>query len=150
MAMKEKKVKLGYIHMSDYTSKSRLFSDWMFENPEYKKEVNLNPKEVILPANGEYTLIIDYPLHNAFKKTFTAGKNGMTRRQFVDLIVKSYKKIYATEDSDVGDETGNIQGMLNRETSEGRYGIWGHNLGDLILHTAYIQKNNTIEIGVDS
>ena len=33
-----KTIKLGYIAMYRYTPKSRLFDDWMFEDPEYKKE----------------------------------------------------------------------------------------------------------------
>ena len=44
--------------------------------------------------------------------------------------------------------------MLNRARSNGRYGIWGHSIGDLIYHGGYViaYENETVyaEIGCDS
>ncbi len=149
MGMKMKNIELGVITMSDYTPKSRLFMDYMFEEPKYAKEVKLNPSEVVLPADKTFVLVIDYPLTTSFKRKFETGKTGMTRRQLVNLAVDSYKKIYKTEDMGVGEATGNIPGMFNRATSDGRYGIWGHGLGDLVLCSAIIMGTE-IHLGVDS
>jgi hypothetical protein len=95
-------------------------------------------------------LVIDYPLETPFKTRFTVDTKGMTRRKLVGLIIKSYRKIYDDEDKDVGGETGNIPGMLNRAPSQGRYGIWGHCLGDLMLHTAKLQKSGNVSVSCDS
>ena len=43
-----------------------------------------------------------------------------------------------------------IPNMYNRITTEGKFGIWGHDLGDLILHTVWIDNDNVITLGVDS
>ncbi len=40
--------------------------------------------------------------------------------------------------------------MLNRETTHGPHGIWGHSLGDLVLHTVSQVKGNLFDLGVDS
>lgn len=40
--------------------------------------------------------------------------------------------------------------MLNRETTTGPHGIWGHSLGDLVLHTVEQIEDNLFSLGVDS
>jgi hypothetical protein len=142
--MKPKTIDLGYVAMYDYTSKTDLNPEWIRE--EGGKLVDAN--EVVL-SKGNYVLVIHYPLTNAFK-TKLVVKSGMTRRQLVAFIVKMYKKVYADEDKGVGHETGYISGMLNRAQSNGPYGIWGHVLSDLMLHTATVQKSGNITVGCDS
>lgn len=139
--MKTKAIELGYIAMSDYTHTTDL-NFGMFAD-----EKKVDADETVL-TKGTYTLVIDYPLTSTYKQKFTT--KGMTRRGLVNLIVKAYHKIYDAEDKDVGKKTGHIEGMLNRATSAGRYGIWGHDLGDLMLATAQVQKSGNITLGVDS
>lgn len=40
--------------------------------------------------------------------------------------------------------------MLNRPTTDGPHGIWGHSLGDLELHTVEQVEDNLFVLGVDS
>lgn len=108
------------------------------------------PDEVILDSDTKYTLKIDYPLTNPYLGEFITGKNGMTRQEFVDLACKTYQEIYNTEDEDVKMKTPNIPGMYNRSTSNGRFGIWGHDIEDLTIHTLYVDENNVLTLGVDS
>lgn len=142
--MEKKTIDLGYVHMSSYKTDDVLDE---FAAEDGRKSPNL--KEVVLPE-GQYKLVITYPLSNPYEGKFKVGTKGMTRAKLVEKVVKAYKKIYATEDEDVGAETGNISGMFNRATSEGRYGIWGHYMEDLMLHTAYLKKNGVIEVSCDS
>jgi len=63
-------------------------------------------------------ITFDYPLGRA--NTFTLrrrrGTKGITRRVFASFVQRTYRKIYANED---------------------RYGgIWGHDIGDLVLEGA--------------
>jgi hypothetical protein len=159
--MKSKSIDLGYVPMEGYTSKTPLNPEWQFPGHEYYEKgdelKNVDEKDVVL-QRGTYDLVITYPLTTPFHKLFTVDAKGMTRRKLVNLIVKCYKKIYHDEDKAVGGETDNIPGMLNRQTipgmlnrqtSEGPYGIWGHCLGDLMLHTARVDRM-TITIGCDS
>jgi hypothetical protein len=59
------------------------------------------------------------------------------------LAKKDYEDIYAAEDAAVG-ETPNIPGMLNRDSSEGPYGIWGHCLSDLYFEQIEIDTEKKI------
>ena len=144
--MKNKDINLGYIHMSSYNYNGRLFPDWYYENDgsnteeefaEFQREVkDLPPNEIIVAPNESMKLEIDYPLTNSFMTSLIKRKSGWTRRQIVEFIIKCYKKIYQVEESKLNKhETGNIPGMYNRKTTNGEYGIWGHEMGDLILHT---------------
>jgi hypothetical protein len=150
-------INLGYIHLDGYTSKSPLFPSWMVkeskestaEGRNYAKEIeHSKPNEVIIPE-GIYSLVIDYPLNKPFQRTIKVKRGGMTRRKFVNLVARLYKLIYRQEDRDTKVPTGNIPGLWNRSTSNGRYGIWGHHIDDLILHTL-VRTKNSLRVIVDS
>lgn len=147
--MKNTKINLGYLQISDWTPKQSLFSEWMHGEPKYKKEINDNPPETTVLKQGTYLLKITYPLNNPSVTKLRVPATGLSRAKLANIICKQYRKIYAEEDKTVGHKTGNIDGMLNRATSFGKYGIWGHNIGDLILHSAEV-KDNIITVGVDS
>lgn len=134
--MSSRKIKLGYIHMSSWTPTSRLGDDYNFDptdeayNWKSSKEVrNLDPAETVLP-DGTYTLEIDYPLSTTYTEEFTTTPVGLTRRGLVNIIVRAYKAIYDAKDDP--------------------YGIWGHCLSDLMLHTARVSPKGTITVGCDS
>jgi hypothetical protein len=145
-----KQINLGYIHMESYKPGDKIFSEWFYEEKEYQEEIdNTLPEEVILPANKKYTLTIDYPLSNPFKTELKTGVKGKTRREVINFIVDSYRKVYDEENNTSGVKESFIPGMYNRERTEGKYGIWGHVLGDLILHTLEV-KGTKLSLGVDS
>lgn len=104
------------------------------DNSYWKKKYGeleiINPNEIITKAQ-EITIQFDYPLSNEVDFTFKS-KNGFTRKKFYECIVKGYKRIYAAED-----DPGHIPGMYNRASSEGPYGIWGHDIGDLVVEGVY-------------
>ena len=154
-----KKIKLGDIRISCWKRNSRLFSRWFYEraktDEKYAEKIKeCDPKEIILPPNQNFTLKITYPLSVPYKCIFDT-KNGMTRRQVVDLIVKSYKKIYKEENKTssikeaLGKDIGSVP-YFNRIKTNGKHGIWGHVLSDLILCSLDIKKNNVLEVLVES
>ncbi len=79
---------------------------------------------------GEYTFTYDYPLSTtaSFKHDLTPETTAL---QILALGAQDYKNIYETENADTTIAPGCIPGMLNRNSTDGRYGIWGHDLGDL-------------------
>lgn len=93
---------------------------------------------------------IDYPL-NKPKSIDVVHHDGSawTQKQFVDEVCKQYKEVYAEEDAAVGDP-GHIDGMLNRQQSNGPHGIWGHDIGDLYLEGTTQLKNGKWDLGVGS
>ena len=144
--MKTKQIALGDIDISSWKPGDKLYPKWMLEEDE---DYALDPKEEILEANVEYTLKITYPLSKPYVEKLKLDVP-TTREQVVSWIVDRYNFIYGVEDNSTTIKPEHIPGMLNRVRTDGEYGIWGHDIGDLILHTLYIDKNNVLTIGVDS
>lgn len=140
-------VTLGDVWMYKWKNTDSLFPYW-YDDKE--KVASIDPDEIILEPNKKYVLIIDYPLSREFVQPIDTIGNGMSRKELVSLITQCYKLIYKDEEETTSIEPTDIPGMLNRITTNGAYGIWGHNLSDLILHTVYIDGNNVIRLGVDS
>ena len=107
------------------------------------------PDEIVIPMNEirvEYT----YPLSKRTVMFFNAdNETGFTRAELARKVCEGYQKIYQIEEEAVGNP-GNLPGMLNRATSEGPYGIWGHDIQDLVLHTVRQIDGNLFGLGVDS
>jgi hypothetical protein len=98
----------------------------------------LNANDVVIPDKN-IVLQISYPLSGGFDFPLES-KNGFTRKQLVDCIVKTYKTIYAEEEATVQEQPvveekdrATMDIMLNRNQTDGKYGIWGHDFGDLWL-----------------
>jgi hypothetical protein len=73
----------------------------------------------------------------------------MTRREVVNKVVECYERIYREEDAALAAPARLIPGSLNRETTSGPYGIWGHVLSDLMLCTLNV-NGNKLSVEVDS
>ena len=98
--------------------------DENYIDKEYINEL-YNP----LGLSGEYTFSYSYPLSKIaeFQHALTPE---MTGEDVLVLARKDYERIYR-EEEDVAGDPGHIPGMLNRNTSSGPYGIWGHDFSDL-------------------
>lgn len=93
-------------------------------------------------------VLFDYPFKVSHNVKFTPDdpKIGFTRRELLDKICWQYVKIYESEN-----DPGHIPGMLNRAESVGDYGIWGHDMSDLILNAVYLPEGKNIwKLSIDS
>jgi hypothetical protein len=91
----------------------------------------------------------DYPLSHTVRFARTR-KNGWTRRALAKQIREDYERIYREEDEAVG-RTGHIPGMLNRDKSEGPYGIWGHDIDDLVVERVkYNPRTHVVRFDIGS
>ena len=59
-----------------------------------------------------------------------------------------YHKIYEEEGEE--DDCGIPDDIPGVSIRYPRYGIWGHSLSDLILHTLYVHSDGIYSIGIDS
>lgn len=97
----------------------------------------------------------DYPLSKEFYFVHCSlSPKGFTRAELALSISNTYKKIYRDEEDAAGNP-GNVPGMMNRAESNGPYGIWGHDLGDLLLHTVILENGKKFNLplytlGIDS
>jgi hypothetical protein len=74
-----------------------------------------------------------------------------TRADLARAVAERYAAIYADEAATTAVPAARVPGMLNRAQTSGRYGIWGHDLGDLMLVTVeHSQEHDLYELGIDS
>lgn len=83
---------------------------------------------------NSYKLYIDYPL-SVIAVVDLEGIYINSKNELIKYICKIYQNIYEENENS------------NQSVS---YGIWGHCLDDLVLHTIYIGKNGVISLGIDS
>ena len=113
-----------------------------------QKEIKqLIDKDNIVVPDKKVTIIIDYPLSSEHKFDVTSA-GGFTRQQLVEAISKEYHRIYEEEEATAKIKTLPLakRKMYNRNQTDGKYGIWGHDLGDLVLDEILIYKTEGGEI----
>ena len=110
-----------------------------------------NPNEKVL-TDKEISIIFDYPLKSEFLFKFRS-KNGFTRKQLADLIIRQYMKIYADENltSQINVTPMNCRyPLLNRNQTKGVYGICCHDMEDLSLNSMRLGSNGAWYLSIDS
>jgi len=78
---------------------------------------------------------------------------GFTRGGLARAVALVYRRVYEEEEASAGPPPPRPLGypILNRVPTNGRYGIYGHDLGDLALHTVEpSREGDHFELGVDS
>lgn len=98
---------------------------------------------------GEYTFVYTYPLSTTAKFTHKLVPESSAINVLL-LARADYEAIYKAEDDACG-ATANIPGMLNRSSSDGPYGIWGHDISDLYFECVEIDEaTKTVSFGIGS
>lgn len=95
-----------------------------------------NPEEIVIPFEHAI-LVVDFPLSTPASVPITvAFPVGFTRAELIKLVCEEYANIYDAEEATASTKTvppeeRGAPGKRNR--TDGAYGIWGHDLQDLIL-----------------
>ncbi|MBB4801956.1 hypothetical protein HNP37_002017 [Flavobacterium nitrogenifigens] len=115
---------------------------------------NLINKDEIVIAEEKITVVIDYPLTNIYKFDLKS-KKGFNRELLVQEITKEYQKLYQDEEKSATIKTVPMKErkMYNRNQTNGKYGIWGHDLADLALSSIQVYKENgntILTLGIES
>jgi len=124
-------------------------------NPDQSLARQRHPAEVVIPM-PVIRIQFDYPLAQPVIYEYQADTpGGFSRIHLARCVVAGYNRIYKEEDDFVAKQkieekphTGPY--MFNRRTTNGPHGIWGHSLGDLVLHTVEQVEDNLFSLGVDS
>jgi hypothetical protein len=126
------------------------------ENPEKDIDKLIDAEKIVI-KNAEITLNIDYPLNNPASFILKSTQNSFTKKQLVLEISKKYHEIYNEEENSAKQKTipaDKREGLINRNQTDGKYGIWGHDIGDLDLSAieVYKTKDGKIQIvlGIES
>jgi hypothetical protein len=125
--------------------------------PEKDLKQMRNAEEVVFKGT-ELIVILDYPLRKEVSFPISASSaSGFSRAELARKVADLYKRVYEEEA-----QTSRIavvpldqrKGLINRNETNGKYGIWGHDLSDLVLHTIEISRkaDGTIVacLGIDS
>jgi hypothetical protein len=108
---------------------------WISIDEPQRDLPNLLNKEEVVISENKVTLIIDYPLTNEFR-AYINSTNGFTRERLINEISKSYFMLYEEEEKTATIKTVPVKerkGLYNRNETNGKYGIWGHDISDLVL-----------------
>lgn len=117
------------------------------DNPQKDLPNLLNKEEVVILEN-KVTLIIDYPLTNE-SRTYINSANGFTREKLIKEISKTYFMLYEEEEKTATIKTVPVKErkeLYNRNETNGRYGIWGHDISDLVLSEIVVYKGSDGQI----
>jgi len=109
--------------------------------PEYDEEFNLggfhihsceldglqDGGEIVAPFD-RIEIVVDYPLRKAFRFQHER-KGGFTRAHLVEAICATYRNLYGAEEKN---QTA-VPGLIDAPENKPPFGIFGHDIEDLIL-----------------
>jgi hypothetical protein len=97
------------------------------------------PDEIVIPFEHA-VLVIAYPLTHPATIAISAPLTiGFTRATLVKMICDEYAHVYDAEEGTAATKTIPVEergALTNRNRTDGAYGIWGHDLADLVLTAA--------------
>jgi hypothetical protein len=108
---------------------------------------NLIGKDEVVIPETKVTVIIDYPLSTSYEFELIS-KKGFTRKQLINEISNHYHQLYDEEEKTATVKTVPLKDrkIYNRNQTNGKYGIWGHDIGDLVLDEIHVYKNANGEV----
>ena len=127
------------------------------KNPE-KFIADLIDKDKIVVKQNDAVLVIDYPLENPIEiEIKSEDSNGFKKSELIEIISREYKRIYQEEEDSAQIKTipkNERKGVINRNKTNGKYGIWGHDIDDLVLSAIIVKKTKNgkiiLELDVES
>lgn len=127
------------------------------EKPEDQIDRLIDADKVVIEY-PEIILVIDYPLNKPAEFIIKSSeKVGFTKKQLALVISKKYHEIYDAEESSAKTKTIPLEkreGLINRNETDGKYGIWGHDISDLDLSSVEVYKTEDgkiqILLGIES
>ena len=118
-------------------------------NPNRLSNV-LNLDEVVI-QDKSIELEIDYPLRKSVRLPINSD-TGITRKMLIDNICETYQMIYSVEEKTTKVPVGSHPVFqLNRNETDGEYGIWGHYIGDLVIERiTYYPSEKLVRLNIGS
>ncbi len=116
------------------------------DSPDVEIKNLIGKDEVVIPEK-KLSIIIDYPLETPCIFELVS-KTGFTRSQLVSEISRKYYQLYDEEERTATIKTIPVKDrkIHNRNQTNGKYGIWGHDIGDLVLDEIAVYKKANGEV----
>lgn len=90
-------------------------------------------QNLFFPEEIEADLYVTYPLSVVVKNTIKFN----SLHKLIDCIRETYRQIYDEEEKSMTKVEKN-ENLYNRGSSDGKYGIWGHSIYDLVIEAIRI------------
>ncbi|MDX2172407.1 MAG: hypothetical protein SFY56_04760 [Bacteroidota bacterium] len=126
------------------------------DNPSEELKNLIDADKIILPFTV-VNIIIDYPLNFPAIFEMSTIDQGFTRKQLISEISEKYHEIYKLEETTATTKTiprDKRKGLINRNQTDGKFGVWGHDISDLDLSQIEVHKNSngkiTLTLGIES
>ena len=119
------------------------------ENPNSEISNLVGADDIIIKEN-KINILFDYPLNKPVSFEFNNEK-GFTRKDLILIINKKYHEIYDEEEKSAKTKTIPAEkrtGLINRNETDGKFGIWGHDLSDLDLSGIEIHQDANGKINI--
>jgi hypothetical protein len=104
------------------------------EDEEIDNKMILKSKELISNDISEIIVHITYPVNTPAIFKYECSNIDITYGLILYLYTYSYQKMYDIESETSTKPVTNIPGMINRDATDGMFGIWGHVIGDLVYN----------------
>lgn len=122
----------------------KVYSDFQYASPGYIEKTmetaKKNSSDLHVPKGTR--LYYDYPLSCVV--VVEIQRDLENTADFIQAFCDGYREIYALEKDSSKIKEGNIEGMLNRNKTDGCFGIWGHSIEDLVLEEVFFYKDGDI------
>jgi hypothetical protein len=133
-----------HAHKEDRDTFTDGIEPWInLDEPNKQIDSLIDADKIVLPYN-KVTLVIDYPLTKSAIFDIEATGKGFSRKQLILLISEKYHQVYDEELNTSGTKVltaDERQNLLNRNRTNGKYGICCHDLADLDLSYIEVHKN---------
>ncbi len=118
----------------DYGSKDEPSPYVQLDDPLSAIEGMIGKADIVIPKPS-IRVGISYPLRQLYTFELRADDGrGFRRGELALKVSQLYQSIY-DEEAMTAEDLGREGSLYNRGRSEGKYGIWGHDLGDLAMHS---------------
>lgn len=105
-----------------------------------------NVRNVFFEERIQGTLYLCYPFNVVVKKNIEFD----SLHSLISRIRSTYRKIYSEEKKTMTKCVKSNPFIINRGRSDGKYEIWGHEIGDLTIESIRIYEGNIIEVFIGS
>lgn len=113
------------------------------DNPNTELNNLVDADKIILPFSTA-KIIIDYPLSVPVIFEIRTSEKGFSRKQLILEISAKYQDIYKLEEKTAKTKTIPVdkrEGLINRNSTDGKFGVWGHDIADLDLSEIEVHKS---------
>lgn len=117
-------------------------------NNRIETDAKVEQPDAVFDNASTIEVEFEYPLAKPARVIFKAA-NGFSRQTFFNEVRETYRHIYKQEALTTKIAPDMLPGLGNRNTTDGKYGIWGHVLDDLYLEGAQ-KRDGVWHLGMGS